>query len=699
VKENTIILPPNPWGNGDAANYRLTVMVSKRRYLSYLRERWWVPMICAMLTMGAVLTYETLREESFTSYAQLYVVGDARVDNVARLLNEESQTYFGTQIELLKSSRVQAAAFEKAGITMEPGKKPPVAFDVAQPLKASILKLQATGRDPAKVRAYLQEVVDEYLSYKKETRNATSEDIIISLNEQLAGREKSLREAQGKWAEFQKTNNVVVLEEEGKSDGAYLSDLNLQLAKLRLEQELLTNGLAGAPRIAVTNAVDNSGASSNILNASLAESDAMLKKARVDLAVAQAAKESAPGGMMRRYDDEIAHLEKTVTILEKEDLSEKRSQIEAADKRIGAIKAAMPPLENKLHDINQRLAEAQILKDNVMREQGYYDHLGVTLQNVDLSKNVDQERLSVLEPATAAQPEKRYLVARMAIAVLFGLFLGLGIVFGWHLLDDRFVSVRDIKDQFGERLLGLVPQIKVSRRKPQQALLGHCDPRLAYVESYRHLRSALLLSSFEAQRPQTLLFTSACSAEGKTTIAMNLARLLARSGLRVVLVDADSRGAGMHRLMSSQDQPGVLDFLRGEGEAKAVVQPSDIEGLSFVHGGIHNGHSEGLFLRPKLADLLRDLRQNQDFVILDGPPILSSDDAAMLVPHSDVVVLVARPFYTRSRLVRQALDMLYQRQAKQVNIILNRARPDDLAGHYAMNGLTRPAQNGKLAPH
>ena len=61
-----------------------------------------------------------------------------------------------------------------------------------------------------------------------------------------------------------------------------------------------------------------------------------------------------------------------------------------------------------------------------------------------------------------------------------------------------------------------------------------------------------------------------------------------------------------------------------------------------------------------------------------------------------MVILVARPFYTRSRLVRQTLDMLYQRQAKQVTIILNRARADDLAGHYAANGLAHPAKNGKV---
>jgi len=227
-------------------------------------------------------------------------------------------------------------------------------------------------------------------------------------------------------------------------------------------------------------------------------------------------------------------------------------------------------------------------------------------------------------------------------------------------------------------------------------LLENNDARPAYLESYRHLRSALLLSSFAKSGPQTLLFTSASPDEGKTTIAINLARIMARSGLRVVLVDADGQGGGMRRLLGEKEQPGVLDYLRGEATAKAIVTPTEVDSLLLVPGGTHKEHSEGLFLRPKLAELIQDLRQVADFVILDGAPILASDAAALLVPHADTVILVTRPFHTRSRLVRLALDMLYQRQAKHVSLILNRARPDDLAGHYAMNGLASPAaKNGK----
>src|SRR5579862_2319310 len=155
VNEKTIILPEGQSNNGHNGNYRLTFAIPKRRYLNYLRERWWVTMLCVTLAVGAVLTYETLRTEDFISYAQLYLTGDTQVNVVANLFNEESPTYFGTQIELLKSSRLQAAAMEKAGIVVEPGKKPPIEFDVVQPLKTSILRLQATGPDPIKTRTYL----------------------------------------------------------------------------------------------------------------------------------------------------------------------------------------------------------------------------------------------------------------------------------------------------------------------------------------------------------------------------------------------------------------------------------------------------------------------------------------------------------------------------------------------------------------
>src|SRR5208337_4146973 len=108
----TIVLPPNPGGNGADLNYRLTVMVPKRRYLSYLRNRWWVVLGCLALTTGAVVTYETVRQETFTSYAQLYVTLGPQLGTS---VFTEPKDDFATQIELLKGSRLRRAALAKLG--------------------------------------------------------------------------------------------------------------------------------------------------------------------------------------------------------------------------------------------------------------------------------------------------------------------------------------------------------------------------------------------------------------------------------------------------------------------------------------------------------------------------------------------------------------------------------------------------------
>ena len=707
MTEKTIVLPPSPSPNGGDAHYRLTMMVPKRRYLSYLRERWWVMLVCIALATGAIVVYETIRADAYTSFAQLYTSGQVQL-NVASIFNEESQTYYGTQIELLKSARLQGAAFERIGFVPKPGGKNPVKLEVVQPMRTSILVLQATGPDPNLPQRFLQALIGEYLAYRKETRISSSEDVVLSLNDQLAKKEKELQTEQDKLVEFQRTNNVAVLEEEGKSAGLYLADLNLQLAKLKLDRDLLTNGLgSGANEMppmqttALTGGTNTaSGTSSNAVStsreneiadvASLSSSDTALKSAKVELAMKRADRNQtlAEHGEVaaRRLDDEVKRLERTVAVLEEQNLAEKRGDLDQLNKRIDAIQTSIPSWESKVLDINERLSESQRLRNNVQREQGYYDHLLAMLQNVDLGKNVQQEQLSVLQPATTAVPVERHLLPRIALAMFFGWFLSLGIVFCWYLLDDRFVSVRDIKDQFGEVVLGLVPQIKIGRSKPEEALLQTNDHRQAYAESYRHLRSALLLSSLGEARPQTLLFTGTTPTEGKTTIAVNLARVLARSGLRVALVDADPHGSGIQRLLGVEGQVGVLDYLRGEAEAKAIQYPTDLPGLTLVPAGTNAEHGQGLFLRPRLKDLINELRTDRDFVILDGAPILRSDNAALLVPHTDAVVLVVRPFFTHSRMVRQALDMLYQRQAKQVAIILNRARTEDMAGHYAQNG-------------
>lgn len=694
------------------------MMVPKRRFISYLRGRWWVVLICLVFTLGSVLTYETVRPPSYRSFAQLYLSSEAPVSPIG-FVTEDSQDYFGTQIELLKSARLQNAVYEQLGVTSASDKKSKVDISISQPIRTSLLNVQATGSNPDLVQRFLQSLISEYLSYKRETRLASSEDLLSSITEQVAMKGTNLEAAQEKWAEFQKTNNVSVLEEDAKSVGLSLSDLNLQLAKLRLDQKILSEVSSTSVALPVSTATNSSPAAAAALagpegtnqsseSASTAwtmdgvtadqvsqEDDRELSFVRFQLAELVGDEEQKRVMGPTAFENTSNRLERRISIYEEDKKSRKAVEILDLEKRIAAITNAIPSLEAKMLDINQRLSQGVQIKNNIEREQSFYDHLLGTMQNVDLNKNVQQERLSVLQPATPVTLENRSLPLRIALAFVGGVALSLGIVFLWYLLDDRLVSVRDIKDQFGEPVLGLVPQIRVPRANPEKALLENDDSRTAYAESFRHLRSALLLANpGDISQPQTLLFTSAMPDEGKTTLAVNVARVLARSGLRVALVNADLHSPRNGSFFGAPDGHGLVNFLRGEVGMDAVLHSSNVPGLTIVPSGASSRDTEGLFLRPQLENLIKHLRGQSDFVILDGAPVLAADNSALLVPHADSVVLVTRPFYTRSRLIRQALDMLYQRRAKQVTIILNRARAEDLEGYNAENGFSRGVKNG-----
>jgi capsular exopolysaccharide synthesis family protein len=648
-------------------------------------------MVCLALAVGVVMTYETLRPERFQSFAQLYLGGNIQM-NVGPVFSEESSTYFGTQIEILKSARVQAAAYAAVNITIKPDEPPPIKFEVVQPLKASVLILTATGPDPNQTQQFLEAVVSAYLDFKQKIRLSSVGDAVLALTEQVAKKEKELKKEQDEWADFQRTNNIAVLEEEGKSAGLYLAELGQQEAKLKLERGLLERGINPFANDLAPDLSRLLGRQTNGSSPELSAKDAVLKAAKMELAVAQGIwmqktnelPERHPA--MRKLADDVSRLEIMVANLEEQDSAENQTELGLTDKRISALEASVPAWEARVQGINERLSENQRRRNDILRDQTLYDHLLATLQTADLSKNVQQEPIAVLVPPTSAKPEKRYLPLRIILAIVTGLFLSCMIVFGWQLVDSRFVSVRDVTDQFGEMVLGLVPRIRIPRSEPRAALLAPDDHRYTYLESFRRLRSALLLSSFPGVKPRTLLFTSVANHEGKTTIVVNLAMVLARSGLKVVLVDTDSRSRSVHPLLDGADKPGLMEYLQGEMEVPHVVYPTEIPGLSFVPIGAIPDRADGLFLGDKLGQLLSNLRETWEYVILDTPPILASDDTSLMIPQADAVLLVVRPFSTRSRMVRHALEMLHQRRAKQVTIILNEARGDDIAAAFGTNG-------------
>jgi capsular exopolysaccharide synthesis family protein len=324
------------------------------------------------------------------------------------------------------------------------------------------------------------------------------------------------------------------------------------------------------------------------------------------------------------------------------------------------------------------------LKLNMSRTQALYDRLALLLQNVDLSRNVSQDSLAVLEPASPARRSYKQEATLLDLAVFAGLVFGVGIVFIVDLRDDRFTSLAEVTEKINAEVMGQVPEMHPRGESDKAALplLSQHDERHTYAESYRNLRSSLLYLQPGDQHPKVMLITSAVPNEGKTTIAANLAQTLAFGGSRVLLVDGDMRKGSLCKMLNLQPGPGLSELLGGQTVTDKVIQTSGVPNLSFIASGKIHGNPGDAFLGVALQNLLAAWRQAFDYVLIDSTPIFAADDAPTLAPKVDGVIFVVRGRYSHARGVSTALEMLRQRQAKVLGLVYNRARASRKEKYY-----------------
>jgi capsular exopolysaccharide synthesis family protein len=177
----------------------------------------------------------------------------------------------------------------------------------------------------------------------------------------------------------------------------------------------------------------------------------------------------------------------------------------------------------------------------------------------------------------------------------------------------------------------------------------------------------------EGRRPKVVIITSAVPNEGKSTIATNLARTLAMGGARVLLIDGDLRKGRIHEALKMQSKPGLSDLLREPGDPGRFTQDTDLPNFSFLaRGGITRNPGD-LLLSPAIDQILGRFRDQYDYVIIDTSPVFAADDTSTIAAKADGVLFVVRSRFSHARMVREALELLFQRQAKVLGLILNRA--------------------------
>jgi capsular exopolysaccharide synthesis family protein len=223
---------------------------------------------------------------------------------------------------------------------------------------------------------------------------------------------------------------------------------------------------------------------------------------------------------------------------------------------------------------------------------------------------------------------------------------------------------------------------------PGSVLFADPQDRTLGTEEFRSLRSRLYqIREREKQPLQTLLVASAMAGEGKTFVAVNLARAIVQQrGRRVLLIDTDLRLSRMHSLLGATQAPGVSEYLRGEADMFAVIQRGPQEGLFFIGGGKTPSNPAELIGSGRLKPLIQRLAPVFDWIILDSPPSVPLTDASLLAEISDGVLMVVKADETPYDIAQKGCQQF--RDKHLVGVVLNRVAPGTSysAYYYSADG-------------
>lgn len=353
--------------------------------------------------------------------------------------------------------------------------------------------------------------------------------------------------------------------------------------------------------------------------------------------------------------------------------------IKALDDQIRSIQSEQEKQKSQVDKLPTTQQEILgLMRDLDVADQLYTDLLN-TVQQLQVAKAGTVGNVRIVDYALVpAEPDSPKAVVILPFGLLIGIVIGIAGVIAQRALLRGIDDPAEVESRLGLTAYAAIPytgaqrqltQIMARGEKGNHILAATASQDLA-IEALRSLRNSLHFLLLESPN-NIVMLTGPAPGLGKSFVAVNLGAVLALSGKRVVVVDADLRRGHMHKYASMEAAPGISDYVVGDVDEKAVVKPTVVEGLMFVTNGTPPPNPAELLLHERFTKLVNYLSSNFDYVIIDTPPSLMVADSAIVGRLAGCALLVLKSAEHPMREIEETYRRLVQAGVKVRGVIFN----------------------------
>ncbi|TQF35679.1 exopolysaccharide biosynthesis protein [Bradyrhizobium sp. UNPF46] len=558
-----------------------------------------------------------------------------------------------------------------------------------------VMEIGFTSKDPQKAARIANAIADAYIVDQLEAKYQATRRASVWLQDRIKELRTQASAAQKAVVDFKTANNIIATGK-GLINEQQLAEVNSQLimahaataeAKARLDRlnDIFKQEI---PDASVADALKN-------------DTIVKLRGQYVDLA----SKESI--WSMKYGSDHLAavNLRRQMAEIKKNILDELKriqesykSDYDIAVTREEAIKSSLNNVVSESQLTNQAQVQLRELESNAQSYQAMYDNF---LQRY--MESVQQQSFPITEarvisaattPLAKSYPKTPFL---LGVAFIGGLILSLGVAIARELTDRVFRTTGQVEEVLGTNCIAILPKINAAgstrftkqKEDAQPNLLRYVvdQPLSRFAEAVRSLKVALDLNSVVREH-RVLAVTSTLPNEGKSTLSTNLAQLMAHSGHKVILVDADLRNPSLSRALRPDASIGLVDLIAQKAQLQDVISVDPQTGLAVLPAGSTSKllHTNEVLASQAMQAVVTLLRSQYEYVVLDMPPMAPVVDVRVTSTLVDTYVFVVEWGKTKTDVVRHNLRNAPAIQDKLLGVVLNKADTKLLARYESYHG-------------